>query len=79
MHDMQQTEAMTLSEYLAQNSISDAAFASRIGVDTSFVFRLRKNQANPSMKTLAAIVRETDGAVTPSDFLAEDEASEAAE
>ncbi|MCX7898496.1 MAG: helix-turn-helix domain-containing protein [Methylocystis sp.] len=69
---------MTLAEYLSSNGISDAEFAARIGVDTSFVFRLRKNQANPSFKSLAAIEAATGGAVTLADFIAEDRAAEEA-
>jgi transcriptional regulator with XRE-family HTH domain len=69
---------MTLAEYLHSNGISDAEFASRIGVDTSFVFRLRKNQAGPSLKTLSAIEDATEGAVTLSDFVAEDRAAQEA-
>jgi putative transcriptional regulator len=65
---------MTLSEYLAQNSIKVSAFALKVGVPPSTISRVMKRQRDPGLELLAKIMEATDGAVTPNDFLPEQEA-----
>lgn len=60
---------MKLDTYLATVGITDAIFASRVGVDRTTISRLRNGKVRPDWKTLDAIVAVTDGAVTPNDFL----------
>ena len=62
---------MKLSDYLDATKLSDAEFAVRIGVSRSTVSRLRRGETTnqlPSKTTIAAIARETKGAVTANDF-----------
>lgn len=60
---------MTLDEYLQQNRISGPTFASRIGVDPATVYRIRRGQVLPHRRTIRAIVRETNAAVTVEDLV----------
>jgi transcriptional regulator with XRE-family HTH domain len=60
---------MTLSEYLAQQSIKVSAFAAKVGVPPSTISRVIKRQREPGLDLLAKIMEATDGAVTPNDFL----------
>lgn len=60
---------MRLSDYLTQNNITDAVFAEKIGVTRQAVHRYRNGGRRPDWATMAAIVRETNDAVTPDDFL----------
>ncbi len=59
---------MKLSEYLELSGETDEQFAAKIGTDRSTVTRLRGTNQKPSAKTMAAIARETKGAVTANDF-----------
>lgn len=59
---------MTLSEWLTKNQIADTAFADRIGVSRQALHRY-KNGRRPEWSVLERIVRETEGAVTPNDFI----------
>lgn len=59
---------MKLATYLSERSISDAAFAAKIGVDRSSVTRMRAKGQVPSPATIRVIAEQTDGLVTPNDF-----------
>jgi len=54
---------MTLSEYLAAESIPQEKFAERIRVRQATVSRLARNAMRPSLELAAIIERETGGAV----------------
>jgi predicted transcriptional regulator len=60
---------MTLSEYLGRHSVSVSAFAAKVGVPPSTIWRVIKRQRDPGLDLLGKIMKATDGAVTPNDFL----------
>lgn len=59
---------MTLSDYLSQHGITQLAFAAKLGVHSSTISRLCRGETTPEAGLLAAIVRETGGAVLPNDL-----------
>lgn len=60
---------MTLNDYFAGNaSLTEAEFASQIGVDQSTVNRLRKKGQIPKPAVMTRIYEHTNGAVTANDF-----------
>jgi transcriptional regulator with XRE-family HTH domain len=61
-------DGMKLRAWLHENGETAKAFSLRIGVDPSAVVRYCNGQQFPSIHTLAAIERETGGAVRTSDF-----------
>lgn len=58
---------MTLDAYLAEQKLTETAFAALVGVDQSTINRARKGQV-PSPRVLAEITAQSNGAVTPNDF-----------
>jgi DNA-binding transcriptional regulator YdaS (Cro superfamily) len=58
-----------LAQHLAEQKISQKAFAVRLGVDPSIVSRLVNNGMRPSLELAVAIERETGGAVTASSWI----------
>lgn len=52
-----------LQEYLNQNSITQRAFAERIGVGQGTVCRLTKKQITPTLRLALRIEKETGGKV----------------
>lgn len=66
---------MTLAGYLAQNGITQSAFAARVGVRTSTISRLCRGETRPEAGLVAAIARETAGAVMPNDLFPEADAA----
>jgi hypothetical protein len=64
-----QDVAMKLETFLKERHISDPEFGAMIGRDRTTVLRLRTKVTLPDWETLSAIVKATDGAVTPADFL----------
>lgn len=66
---------MKLAEYLRLARSADGGrvrryqFAARIGVAPSMITEYCEGRAWPGRDVMAAIVRETDGAVTPNDFM----------
>ena len=60
-------QAMTLDQYLAENKLTEAEFASRVGATQPNIHRLRKGQI-PGKELMAAIVDKTGGQVRPDDF-----------
>jgi len=64
MHGM----GMTLSEFLETTNSTDAAFAAAVGVERTTVLRWRLGTTIPDRDSMAAIIRETEGRVTPNDF-----------
>ncbi|MCG7346599.1 hypothetical protein [Sphingomonas sp. ACRSK] len=66
---------MKLATYLAENKITYAAFAERIGVaNASVVQRYAVGRVPRDKKVMAAIIRETGGSVTANDFYAKADA-----
>lgn len=62
---------MRLADYLHRQSIDPVAFAKRIGVHPTTVYRLLRGHA-PSWETAKAIRAETNGEVTADDFFTEE-------
>lgn len=60
---------MTLSEYLAENGISQAAFANEIKVKQATVSRLARNMMRPSLELAVSIERTTRGAVAAASWV----------
>lgn len=60
---------MTLSEWMQQNDLSDAAVAERLGKSRVTVSRYRRGNEIPSSDTIKTIVEITGGAVTANDLL----------
>jgi transcriptional regulator with XRE-family HTH domain len=60
---------MKLTDYLAAQKLSHAAFAERIGVSQAAVTRYARGARFPHRGILAKIKDATGGAVTFSDFL----------
>lgn len=59
---------MKLSAYLAINEISDADFATAIGVERQAVHRYKSGLRFPTRSVLNKIFDETGGQVTANDF-----------
>lgn len=59
---------MTLKEWLADNDITVAQFASRINRAPESVRRYVSGDRIPDKETMPVIVAETGGAVTANDF-----------
>lgn len=59
---------MTLHDFLSERRMSNTAFAAMIRKSPSFVSRMRRGDAFPSVETLALIERVTDRRVMASDF-----------
>jgi hypothetical protein len=62
--------AMKLKDWLDQEKISPAVFAKRIETGTVAVYRYLSGTRIPRPAVMAAITRETGGAVTAADFYA---------
>jgi len=63
---------MKLASYLAEHQISFSAFARQIGTPHGrTVERYARGKRIPSGLMMAAIVRVTEGAVQPADFVSE--------
>lgn len=60
---------MTLLEYLQINGESDTQFARRIGVAQATVHRYKNGARIPRPAIMQVIQAETQGLVTPSDFI----------
>ncbi len=60
---------MLLSDYLAENELSDAAFARLIGVERQTVGRYQTGDRFPERHILLKIFEVTGGKVTANDFI----------
>lgn len=60
---------MKLSDYLTQQNLSGAEFARRNGISEGMVSLLCRGETWLSKEMAQKIIRATDGAVTPTDFL----------
>lgn len=58
-----------LADYLQENGITQAQFATRVGVNQGFVSRLCRGLAMPSLEKAAHIERLTGGEVPMSSWL----------
>ena len=63
---------MKLGVYLELHGETFSAFAKRIGRSHTTIGRLVRAETRPDWATLAAIERETGGAVMPNDFRGND-------
>ena len=72
---------MKLDQYMTLRKLDDASFAKLIQRDRTTVYRLRTGKCLPDWATVAAISKETEGAVTANDFVPDEPAlqSEAAQ
>jgi len=66
----------TLSQYLEREKLTQSAFADRLGVKQSFVSRLIRGEAMPSLKTAVRIAEVTGGAVPVTAWFDAPEAAE---
>ncbi len=62
---------MRLADYLTNNSIKRIDFAARVGVSPQTITGWCDGTFWPSKKNVERVVAETDGAVTPNDFMVE--------
>ena len=60
---------MLLDDYLITEGISRKRFAEQIGVVPSYITALCNGVSSPGPDVMRRIVEETNGAVTPQDFL----------
>ena len=60
---------MTLAEYLQQHDLTATRFAEQIGVATGSVSRYASGDRFPHPDIMRRIIKVTDGAVGPQDFL----------
>lgn len=60
---------MKLADYLSQAEIKPSAFAERLGVTRQTLWRYMSGDRRPEWDVLERIRAETDGQVTPNDFL----------
>ena len=58
-----------LTEFLREKRLTDAGFAALIGVNQTTVTRWRRRRVTPSPSAMRKIARETNGAITPNDFI----------
>lgn len=59
---------MRLAQYLTEKDISPTEFARRLGKPQATISRYVNRQRIPDAESMALIVAETGGAVTPNDF-----------
>lgn len=59
---------MKLAEWLKKEGKTDAWLAEQVGRDRSFITKIRKGDALPSIGVAAVIQRVTGGAVTALDY-----------
>lgn len=59
---------MKLIDYLATHSIPANEFALRVGTTAATISRVANGQVMPRKALMAAILRETEGHVTPNDL-----------
>lgn len=59
---------MKITDWLTTNKISDAEFASRIGVSRQALWRYKSGERIPKRDIIERILHETDGEVRPADF-----------
>ena len=62
---------LTLREYLDRNEITQEGFAEKIGVSGPYISLLCKARYWPGADVMMRIWHETNGQVTPNDFLKE--------
>jgi DNA-binding transcriptional regulator YdaS (Cro superfamily) len=60
---------MMLAEWLKQKGLSDDAFGALIGVTGANVWKLKKGNHRPNWTVMSAIIRVTNGAVLPNDWM----------
>ncbi len=63
---------MKLAQFIKDTNLTHAEFARRIGVSQVAVTRYVRGERVPRPAEMRSIVRETDGQVTPNDFLDDD-------
>jgi transcriptional regulator with XRE-family HTH domain len=58
-----------LRVYRQQNKLSLAAVAAAVGVSKATIGRIEQGLQTPSLELMFRLVNETNGAVTPNDFM----------
>ena len=66
---------MKLADYLADKGLSQNAFAKRLKVSHVAVGRWISGERIPEPDNMRAILRETEGVVTPNDFVSAEAAA----
>jgi transcriptional regulator with XRE-family HTH domain len=61
--------AMTLQEYKELSQLTDDALADLVGVERSYIVKLRNGTSTPSLSVLAKIRVATKGAVDGAEWL----------
>ena len=64
---------MKLDTYIKSKGETEVAIAQRARCSQSAVNKVRRGAGNPSLGLLRRIYEATDGAVTPNDFLSNEE------
>lgn len=60
---------MTLKEYLANSTMTDAEFGALVGVSQSQVSRIKNDASKPSLEVAVAIEKVTNGEVPAKSFV----------
>lgn len=60
---------MRLSEYLAKHEMNPEAFAAKVGVHPTTIYRLLSGATIPKRQNLKKIISATEGAVSISDLM----------
>jgi predicted transcriptional regulator len=63
---------MTLREYLADQGLTEGAFAEMLGISQAAVNRYVNGDRTPKQPIMRAIMRATKGEVTANDFMGAD-------
>jgi ribosome-binding protein aMBF1 (putative translation factor) len=63
------TEGMHLSDYMAENQLSDEAVAVKIKRSRATVSRIRRRKVRPDWKTIKVLEKFSGGVITANDFL----------
>jgi transcriptional regulator with XRE-family HTH domain len=64
---------MKLDEFIRTTDATEQSLADATGYSQGTINRLRNGKINPTLELLEAVMRATDGAVTPNDFLSIEE------
>lgn len=59
---------MKLKSWMEREGLDDQAFAERVKVDRSTIFRIRTGTHKPSPALMGTIAHETAGEVLPNDY-----------
>ena len=66
---------MTLDQYMSARDLRDHDLALKVGVDRSYLSKIRRGLVNPTWQVICRICEATGGEVQPNDFLPTDTAA----